>query len=240
MKTRGQTVASNNESITESRRKVLILLRLLYAAWLVLGIFSLIYIPSALIAVDDAAATANNILSNQTLFRIGIGGALLTQIIYIFVALFLYRLFDSVNHNQALLMVVLALVGIPIAMLNSLNQIAALFVISGDGYLSTFTIDQLRSLMMLFLDLYKHGNLIASIFWGLWLLPLGYLIYKSGYFPKPVGFGVVVGGLGYLALVSTSLVVPEAKTLISVCEAMTFGEVIFVGWIIIMGAKFPD
>jgi hypothetical protein len=222
------------------QHKTVLFLRILYPIWLACGIFSLLYVPSSLIVFDDAAATANNISNSQLLFRLGMVGTLLTQVIAVFAALLLYKLFESVDKNQARMMVVFALVGVPIAMLSSLNQVAALSLTNGIGYLNTFTTEQIDSLIMLFLDLYKEGNIIASIFWGLWLFPLGYLIYSSGYFPKFVGIAVVVGGFGYLVGAFTHLLAPEAKILTDVCEFMTFGEVVFVGWLTVAGAKLSE
>jgi hypothetical protein len=94
--------------------------------------------------------------------------------------------------------------------------------------------------MMFFLNLNDQGILIASIFWGLWLFPLGYLIYKSGYFPKVIGIFVLIGGIGYTLGSFLKLLLPDSVVILSVLEIMTFGEVIFLIWLIIKGAKLPD
>jgi len=133
--------------------------------------FSILYVPSKLIVLGDAAITANNIIANEMLFRMGIIGSLITQLILIFAVLALYKLFKPVDKNQALLMVIFALVGVPIAMVNTLNRVAALLVLNGADYLKVFGADQLQSLMMFFLNLNAEGVFIASIFWGLWLFP---------------------------------------------------------------------
>ena len=111
-----------------SQRKAVTVLRILYPIWFVLGLFGVMYVPSTLIASGDAAATANNIMANEMLFRLGIVGSLLVQIIQILVVLLLYKLLKPVNKNMAVLMVVFALVGIPISMLNTLNRVAALLL----------------------------------------------------------------------------------------------------------------
>jgi len=145
---------------------------------MVVGLFAIMYVPTTLIVPGDAAATANNLMANELLFNLGIVGSLFTQLIHIVYVLVLYELFKSVGKNQAALIVVLGLVGVPIAMLNTLNQVAALLVLSGADYLTVFTADQSQSLMMFFLNLNEQGILIASIFWGLWLFPIGTLIYN--------------------------------------------------------------
>jgi hypothetical protein len=197
------------------------------------------YVPATLIVPGDATTTANNIMANELLFRMGIVGSLITQLIFIFVVLVLYKLFKPVNKNHSLLMVIFALVGIPIAMLNTLNRVAALLLLNGADYLKVFGSDQLHTLVMLFLNLNERGVLIASIFWGLWLFPLGYLIYKSGYFPRILGALVVMAGFGYLLGSFTHFLLPNYEVIFPVFELMTFGEVLFMLWLLLKGAKIP-
>ena len=124
-------------------------------------------------------------------------------------------------------MVVLALVSVPIAMLNELNNVAALLLLKNP--------DQ----MMLFLNLHAQGVVIASIFWGLWLFPLGSLIYKSGYFPKIISMAVIIGGLGYTLDSFFKLFASSSSIILSLFEFMTFGEVVFLLWLVVRGAKLP-
>ena len=227
-----------------SQHKAVTILRILYPIWAVVGLFSIIYVPITLIVVEDAAATASNILANESLFRMGIAGSLITQLILIVVVLVLYKLFKPVNKNHASLMVIFALVGVPIAMLNTLNRIAALLLLSGADCLKVFGADQLQALMMFFLNLNEQGVLIATIFWGLWLFPLGYLIYKSGYFPRILGVLVMMAGFGYLLDSFTHFLLPNYANyeaiLFPVIILLTFGEVLFMGWVLLKGAKIPS
>lgn len=204
------------------------LLRILYPTWAVVGMFSLMYVPSKIMVPGNAAATAQNIINQEFLFRSGIIGSLLTQLIFIFAALYLYKLFVQAGKEASLLMLVLALTSVPIAMLNEVNSVAAM--------LQTSNPEQ----MMFFLELNKHGVIIAAIFWGLWLFPLGYLIWKSGYFPKAVGVAVLLGGLGYTVGSVLKLLVPEQKTLIAPFEFMTFGEIVWMLWLAVRGVRFPE
>lgn len=208
-----------------SQHQALTFLRILYPVWMIFGMFSILYVPSVLIIQGDAATTATNIISNEFLFRAGIAGSLMTQLIFIFAALLLCKLFAPVNKIYSILMAVLALVSVPIAMVNELNNLAALQLLKNPQDL------------MLYLTLHKQGIVIASIFWGLWLFPLGYLIYKSGYFPKIIGIAVVIGGIGYTLGSFTELLMPNLKTLLSTFEMMTFGEIIFLGWLVFKGAN---
>ena len=146
--------------------------------------FTLLYLPSLFIVRGDAAATANHILASESLFRLGIVGNLFTFIANIFLALALYQLLKVVNKNMASLMVILFLLGIPIAMLNEVAQLAVLRLLSGAGYLKAYPIDQLQALAYLLLGLHDQGLLMAHIFFGLWLLPMGYLVVKSSFIPR--------------------------------------------------------
>lgn len=223
-----------------SQLKAVTVLRVLYPIWFVVGIFSIMYVPSILIVPGDATTTASNIMANDLLFRMGIAGSLITQIIQILVVLVLYRLFMPVNKNQSWLMVVFALVGVPITMLNELNKFAVLLILNGADYLKVFGADQLQALVLLFLNLNEQGVHIASIFWGLWLFPLGYLIYRSGYFPRILGVLMVIAGFGYLLGSFTHFLFPSYEAIFPVLEFITFGEVLFMGWVLLKGAKIPE
>jgi len=222
-----------------SQRKAVTVLRFLYPIWFVVGLFSIMYVPATLIVSGDATTTANNIMANELLFRMGIAGSLITQIIQILVVLILCKLLKPVNKNHASLMVVFALVGVPISMLNTLNRVAALLLLKGTDFLKVLGVDQLYAQMMFFLDLNEQGVLIATIFWGLWLFPLGYLIYKSGYFPRILGVLVMMGGFGYLLDSFTHFILPDAIPL-PVIILLTIGEILFMGWLLIKGAKIPE
>ena len=227
-----------------SPRKAVTSLRFLYLLWFVIAPFSLMYVPTTLIVSGDAAATASNIMANEWLFRMGIAGSLITQIIQIFVVLLLYKLLKSVSKNYASLMVAFALVGVPMSMLNTLNQVAALILLNGADFLKVLGTDQLHIQMMFFLDLNKQGVFIPGIFWGLWLFPFGYLIYKSGYFPKILGVLVMMGCIGYLLDSFTHILLSNyahyEAILDPVILLLTFGELPFMIWVLVKGAKIPE
>ena len=126
-----------------------------------------------------AVATANKIMANELLFRIGFVSDLLMATCWILLALALYVLLKPVNKNIASLMVVLFLLGVPKMMLNSLNHFAALLLLSDAGYLTVFDADQLHAQALLFLELHKYGYIFATIFTSLCLIPTGYLVLKS-------------------------------------------------------------
>ena len=205
----------------------------LYLLMIPLGIFGIMYVPTALIVSGDAAATANNILANESLFRLSILSALLIQIVQIFLVLVLYKLLKYVNKIHAVLMVVFALAAVPIAKLNELNQYAVLLLLNGADYLTLFGADQLHSQVMFFLDLHEHGIFIAQLFWGLWLFPMGYLVFKSGFLPKFIGVLLMIGCFGYVIDAVIFYLSPDIDITIS---GFTFiGEVLLPLWLVIKG-----
>jgi hypothetical protein len=194
----------------------------------------MMYVPSILIVPGDAATTANNIMASESLFRTGIVSSLIGQMIFILLVLFLYKLLKPVNKKHALLMVIFWLVGVPIAMLNELNQFAPLLLLSDADYLTIFKADQLHAQVMFFLDLHNDGILIAQIFWGLWLFPLGYLVFKSDFIPRILGILLMIACFGYLIDSFTIILFPSFKGI----ALFTFwGELLFPLWLLIKGVN---
>jgi hypothetical protein len=213
---------------------------LLYLLTSIFGVFAMIYVPSKLIVDGNAAATANNISASETLFRLGIAGELIGQAGFIFVALALYDLLKGVNRRHASLMVTLIVVSIPIAFLNELNSIAALVLVRGADFLSTFEKPQRDALAMLFLHLHNHGFGVAEIFWGLWLFPLGLLVYRSRFLPRFLGVWLAIGGFANVILSLTGILLPQyQQKVFTYSQPALFGEVALMLWLIIKGARPP-
>jgi len=207
----------------------------LYLAMMPFAALGVLYVPSVLVVPGDPAATARNILASETLFRSGTVSHLIGQTIFIFLVLALYRLLSPVNKDHARLMAVLALLGVPIAFLNEVNHLAALQLLRGPDYLGAFTTDQLQAQAMLFLDHRRLGLLIAQVFWGLWLMPLGYLVFTSGMLPRVLGVLLIVAGCGYLVDCGTHLLIPGIDT--TVTQFTFVGEVLFPLWLLIKGVN---
>lgn len=208
---------------------------LLYLVLAILSAFGLVYVPSMILVPGDAAATAHNIVASESLFRLGFVGNLLAFTVNIFVAVLLYKLFAPVNKTMAALMVVLISVGIAIAMLNELNQFAALLLLGSADYLTAFTADQLQAFAALFLDLYEHGFVLAHLFFGLWLFPMGYLVIKSGFVPKVIGFFLLIAGVGYVVDFTLFFLFPDIT--VTVSEYTFVGEVLLLLWLLVMGVN---
>ena len=214
---------------------------LLYVLTSILGFFAMGYVPNRLIVHGDAAATAQNITASETLFRWGIAGELIGQAGFIFVALALYDLLKGVNRRHALLMVILIVVSIPIAFLNELNSFAALVLERGADYLSVFDTAQRDALAMLFLHLHGRGFVVAELLWGLWLFPLAWLVYKSRFLPRFLGVWLALAGFAWVILSLTGVLLPQYQGQVDrYCQPAFFGEIAFMLWLLIKGAKPPE
>ena len=211
---------------------------ILYIIMDVCLIFSGLYVDPKLYVPGDAVATISNILASEWLFRLGFVSSLVGQIIFLFLVLALYDLFKSVNKGQARLMVILIVASVPLNILNMLNQYAPILLLNGTGYLSVFNLPQLQTLAMVFLEMYNHGTIIAEIFWGLWLIPFGLLVYKSGFIPKVLGILLIVGCFGHLISFLSIFLFPGYSTILTpIGETLMFGEMPIFLWLLIKGVK---
>lgn len=209
---------------------------LLALASLVAGSFSG-YVYSRLIVPGDAATTASNILASETLFRAGFVSGLVLYTVFIFYVWVLYRLLQPVDAGQAGLMALLGLVGVPIALLNQVHQAAAWLLLSGADYLKVLAPDQLQAQAMFFLDLSQQGGLVGAIFWGLWLFPLGYLVFKSGFFPRTLGVLLMIGCFGWLTVVLQRFLLPDLPVLGYARYAAHVAELSWMLWLLIRGVN---
>src|SRR3989454_4170277 len=213
---------------------------LLYVLMSIVGFFAMGYVPNKLIVHGNAAATANNVAAQETLFRLGIAGALIGQAGFIFVALALYDLLKGVNRRNAALMVILIVVSIPMAILNELNSFAALVLVRGADFLSIFDKPQRDALAMLFLNLHHHGFVVAEIFGGLWLFPLALLVYRARFLPRFLGVWLAIAGFAWAILCLTGLLLPQYQDKVDTySQPALFGEIALMLWLVIKGARPP-
>ena len=211
---------------------------LLYVLISIVGFFAMGYVPNKLIVHGNAAATANNVAAHETLFRLGIAGALIGQAGFTFVALALYDLLKGVNRRNAALMVILIVVSIPMAILNELNSFAALVLVRGADFLSIFDKPQRDALAMLFLNLHGRGFVVCEIFWGLWLFPLALLVYRSRFLPRFLCVWLALAGFAWVILSLTSTLLPQYQDRVnSYLQPAIIGEIVFMLWLLIRGAK---
>lgn len=206
--------------------------------WLLMFVFGPIaqIVRDKLFIAGDIGVTANNINANEFLFRIGFVSDLIMMIVYVLLPLALYKLFSEVNKNLSIIMVIFVMLGTSINMINLLNEFSALHMLSGTEYLSAFTDAQLQAKAMLSYDLYLHGYEIANIYFGLWLIPLGLLVYKSGFLPKALGILLIVGGSGLLMNVFVHFLFPSYLIINAILLIpQIIAEILFMLWILIRG-----
>ena len=223
---------------TKEIKKIARIAGILYLSVAILAPLGDMVFRAGLVIQGDAAATASNIMASEGKYRLGFMSDLFTQVIHVFLVLFLYKLLKPINKNQAKIMLVLGLVSVPITMLNELNNIAPLLLLSGADYLNVFPADQLNALVTFFIDLRAQGVSISTIYWGLWLFPMGYLIFKSSYLPKYLGILLIIAGAGYLIDFVLFFLFPSLS--ISIVIFTFWGEVLFPLWLLIKGVRVEE
>ena len=210
-----------------------------YLLLVVLGPVRLIYIPSKLFVDGQAAATANNIAAHEVLFRLGIVADLACAIILVFLVMAFYQLFKGVDQHLAVLVVIFG--GVMPALLYFVGvvcDLGALMVVRGADFLSVFDKPQHDALAMLFLKLRDHQNTAAEVLWGVWLLPLALLVYRSCFLPRFLGVWLALGGFAYLALSLAGVLWPQVQgKVFEISQPALFGEIALMLWLVIKGAR---
>jgi hypothetical protein len=200
-----------------------------------LGMATELFIRPGIIVLGDAAATVKNIAASEALFRLSLVSDLVRQTLLVLLPLILYKLLKPVNKTIATLMVIFSLVSVPISMLNELNHFAVLLLSSGADFLRAFETDQLQALVMFFIDLRKYGTFISQFF-SLWVLLLGYLVFKSGFLPRILGILLMLAGLCYTILAVLFFLFPNLDLMIFGLFAF-IGESVFYLWLLIKGVN---
>ena len=211
----------------------------LYIFASLVGFLRLIYIPNNLIVSGNAAATANNIAAHETLLSWGIVTYLIASVLFLFVTFALYRLLEPVDRRLAILTVILGgLIPTTIFVVNSVTDVAALQFVHGADFLSAFDKPQRDASAMLFLNLHHQLDLANAIFWGIWLIPFGLLVYRSRFLPRFLGVWLMIGCFGWLAFSITGFLSPGLEDKVfAYGQPFMLGEVATMLWLVIMGAK---
>jgi hypothetical protein len=212
---------------------------LLYILSSLIGALRLIYIPKALIVPGNSAATASNLASNEPLFRLGIISLLLGSVLWLLVPIALYRLLNEVDQTLAVLMVILgSLMQVPLFFVGAVTDSAALLFAGGAAFVAVFTREQQDAFVMLFLNLHHQLDLANAIFWGLWLIPFGLLVYRSRFLPRFLGVWLMMGCFGWLAFSLTGFLLPEYENQVyTLIQVFTLSEVATMLWLTIVAAR---
>jgi hypothetical protein len=218
------------EASLRPRARITGVVYLLYFLTAILGEFFL----RGLVVDGDAAATATNILAHESLFRMGLATGLIATAFYIAVTARFYDLFKPVNRSLSLLAAFFSLVGCAILAFSSLFQLAPLVVLGGSQYLSVFRVEQLRALALMFLELNTQAGNICVVFFGVYCLLIGYLIFRSAFLPRILGVLMALAGLGWLTFLSP----PLANYLSPYILILGFlAELSLMLWLLVMGVN---
>jgi hypothetical protein len=198
-----------------------------------------IYIPSVILDRTNSAITAQNLLANELLFRMGIVLNVLGLISFILTVLFLYELLRPVNERLARLMRTLVLVGIPVAFLLAILRMSAMLILKSEVYTS-FERSQVENFALMLFRIGDYGGYMEQLFWGLWLFPFGMLVYRSGFIPKLLGVWLIANGFAYLVLSLLFVLFPQYLSTVSTLSfPLIVGELWIMLWLVIKGVREP-
>jgi len=209
----------------------------LYLIYMVIHIISDVWRDSFIVS-GDVVATISNIMAHEGVFTVTVVGDLLAAALFFLAAWALYVLLKPVNKTLALLFLLLNLGGVAIQCSSDLFLFASQLLMNVPDYLNVFEVDQLQSLAMFFLDLREKGFTVAQLFYGAWLFPLGYLVYKSGFLSKILGIVLMVHCFTWLSTFFQSFLFPGFTAITYVSYPLGFiAEFGLTLWLLIMGAK---
>jgi hypothetical protein len=212
-----------------------------YLLLVVVGLPGLAIIPGRLFVRGDAAATVANIAGHERLFRFGVLSDLAGAVILVFLVMAFYRLFESVDRNLAALVVIIGgVMPAVVTFVGVVSSLGALMIAQGADFLSVFDTPQRDALAMLFLRLRDQQNTAAETLWGVWLFPLGLLVYRSRFLPRFLGVWLILGGAGWVALSLSGILFPQYQDKVFlITQPACIGEMALVLWLLIRGARPP-
>lgn len=220
--------------------------RLAGLLWILVGVttgFSLGYVRSKLIVFADAAATASTIMAFETLFRAAIVSSILTQIFLLFLGLTIFRLFKGAHKTLATVLLSSVLVAVAIGVVNSLNNIGAVVVLTNLDYPKAFQPEQINALAMTFLRLNNFGIGLLEIFTAIFLFSFGLLIIRSGYLPRVLGILLMIGACAFPINIFTKILLPQFHPVLITQLTMlfnAFGPLATMLWLLIKGVNEPQ
>lgn len=207
----------------------------LYLVSVVTGLFSLMYVPQKLFSPNDVAATLESLQKFEFLFRLSIISEAICYAAFLLIPFVLYWIFESTNKNYSLLMVLLVAVAVPVSLLAVVHKVEILNILTSDA-LPALKADQIHAKI----GHYYSTIQVAQIFWGLWLFPFGYLIYRSGLLPKILGVFLMLGSAGYVVNFIGFILFPDfSESIFPMIFKLpsSIGEIGTCLWLLIAGIK---
>jgi len=210
----------------------------LYVGTIVSGVFSQYIVRSAIVVRGDAVATAHNLLALEPLFRLGIAAEFLGVACYVAVTFVLYELLAPVSRRVSLLAVFFSLVGCAVGIVNLLNDLAPLVLLSGAPYLSVFTPAQIQALALTFLRFGGQLNNAGLLCFAIYCLLIGGLILRANFLPKLVGAVMMVAGVSWLIGGFAVILSPAAAAVLAPLAFVGIaGEASLTAWLLVMGVN---
>jgi hypothetical protein len=203
--------------------------------------FAYVYVPGILLGSGNAIATADRVRAHEGLLLAGVVAELVIATVTMFAGLALYHLFKRVSEKTALVLAAMMLISVPISFVNALNHIAPLIVVRSPSILSALDPSQSAAFVLLFCRLHHYGIIVGQVFWGLWLVPYGMLILRSGFIPRWLAYPLIAAGIGYVINSFGTLLLPLSLRWIA-DDAMFLGagEVPILVWLLVWGARSTD
>jgi hypothetical protein len=210
----------------------------LYLIVIVGGIFAEIVVRGRLVVSGDAAATAQNIVAHELLYRLGFAVEVFYLLCNVPLTFILYDLFKIVNKKLAVVMVLFSAVGTAVEGVSLLAHYAPLVFLGRTSYLSAFTQAQLQAASYLSLRMFEYGFMIALTFFGFFCFTLAYLIFRSTFFPRVIGGLLVIEGGLYLTNSFAHFIAPAiGDRVFPFLAASGIAEVSFCLWLLIVGVN---
>ncbi|HWS98650.1 MAG TPA: DUF4386 domain-containing protein [Pyrinomonadaceae bacterium] len=209
-----------------------------YLLTIITGVFAEVFVRGAVLVRDDAAATAANVMARETFYRSGLAADLVMVVCYIIVTLLFYELFKPAGGSISLLAAFFSLVGLAVLAAGALNHLAPVLFLGDPNYSRTFEATQLQAQALMSLKMHARGYVISGVFFGSYMLLLGYLIFRSGFLPRILGWLMAAGGLSFLANSFASLLSPAlVARLPDIGMLGGIAELALSLWLIVMGVN---
>lgn len=228
----------SNLNVDISQRKAAMIAGFGLLAMSIFALFPHAFALPSLVVPGDATGTANNIMANEELFRMAICSFIIVIILDVLVAWAFYIVLKPVNKGLSLLMAWFRLVYATIFAFSLIFLVIPLLLLSGADYLGVLTTDQLHAYVMLSLDAFSEGWAVGLVFFGLHLILLGYLVFRSEYIPRILGVVLIIAGLSYMIDNFGRFLVPNLDLQISI--VLGWGELLFMLWLLLRGHKIPE
>jgi len=228
----------NEKNILNSPKRLARIAGVLYLIVAIFAAFSY-SIFNGLYIAGDAATTAANIVAKAEVVRMAVISDFVMVTAWIFLALTLYYLLKHVHQGAAIAMAVLVTIGASIVSLNDIFAFEGMQVATDSSYAAALGSGGANALALMLLDIQHYGGFAASVFMGLWLVPLGYLAYKSGMFPKALGVALITVCVCYHSKLLAAFLAPDLWIVIPgyVCIPIWVFELWMVLYLLLIGVK---